>query len=352
MARTRLLTTAGAFLTCLLLLAGCTGASNNNVQADEAGSGAFPVTVQHAFGSTTIEKKPQRVVTLGWMSQDIVAALSVVPVAVPESWGGDDEGFTPWFRTQVQDVLRGTMPQIVKFDDQSAPDFEQILALKPDLIYAPHSGFTDVVYKRLASIAPTVPHADKPWQSGTWQELTALTGKVLGEEDRARELVTTTQESIDKAKAEHPNLNGSSFVYTLAPSTDGGSELGFYVSGDPRVRLLHSFGLVDSPSLKALSSGSDEFNVAVSMEKLQDVDAKLVVAWSNDKESTARLLDQPLVSRWAPIASGRYYVLENKTLAMATNGPSPISIKWAIDQGFMSDLSKAIEGGKVIRPEA
>ena len=32
---------------------------------------AFPVTIEHAFGETTIEEEPTRVATLGWSDQDI-----------------------------------------------------------------------------------------------------------------------------------------------------------------------------------------------------------------------------------------------------------------------------------------
>src|SRR4051812_21957870 len=45
------------------------GTSTTQVEAD-----AFPVTIEHAFGTTTIEKEPERVATLGWSDQDHVVA--------------------------------------------------------------------------------------------------------------------------------------------------------------------------------------------------------------------------------------------------------------------------------------
>jgi iron complex transport system substrate-binding protein len=42
---------------------------------------AFPVTIEHAFGSTTIEKEPTRIATIGWSDQDHLVALGIVPVA-------------------------------------------------------------------------------------------------------------------------------------------------------------------------------------------------------------------------------------------------------------------------------
>ena len=38
------------------------------------------MTIEHAFGETTIETEPKRVATLGWSDQDNAVALGVVPV--------------------------------------------------------------------------------------------------------------------------------------------------------------------------------------------------------------------------------------------------------------------------------
>src|ERR1044072_206323 len=81
----RLRTLALALSLGALALTGCAtgstdsgdsaGASSTKAEAD-----AFPVTIEPAFGSTTIEQEPKRVATLGWSDQDHVAALGVVPV--------------------------------------------------------------------------------------------------------------------------------------------------------------------------------------------------------------------------------------------------------------------------------
>jgi len=48
---------------------------------------AFPVTVPHRFGSTTIPAEPKRVVSLGYTDRDAILALGVVPVAIREFTG-------------------------------------------------------------------------------------------------------------------------------------------------------------------------------------------------------------------------------------------------------------------------
>ena len=75
--------------TCLIAVAGLTGCStgsSDDVAGEPAATrssaepGAFPVTIDHALGRTTVEQEPTRVVTLGWSDQDVALALGVVPV--------------------------------------------------------------------------------------------------------------------------------------------------------------------------------------------------------------------------------------------------------------------------------
>ena len=50
------------------------------MSATQADEGAFPVTIEHAYGETTVEQEPERVVALGWSDPDVVLSLGVVPV--------------------------------------------------------------------------------------------------------------------------------------------------------------------------------------------------------------------------------------------------------------------------------
>ena len=57
---------------------------------------ALPVTIEHRYGSTTIEDAPERVVVAGLREQDALLALGIVPVATTE-WYGDHPGaIFPW----------------------------------------------------------------------------------------------------------------------------------------------------------------------------------------------------------------------------------------------------------------
>ena len=66
----------------------------------------MPVTVTHAFGTTTIEKRPTRIATVGWGNHEVPLALGVVPVGMSKAtWGDDDaDGVLPWVEKRIEEL--------------------------------------------------------------------------------------------------------------------------------------------------------------------------------------------------------------------------------------------------------
>ena len=131
----------------LAALAGC-GASDG--ETNEPGRGApsnaaedaFPVSIEHTFGETTIEEQPERVVVLGWSAQDTVYALGLEPVGMPSyPFGGGDDGVLPW-NDEYYDPEVTTL-----LDTADGPPLEAIAALEPDVILAPYEGFDEASTK-------------------------------------------------------------------------------------------------------------------------------------------------------------------------------------------------------------
>lgn len=347
--RRRLL--GAAILALALVTTGCTGAGDSADDASTSSpSDAFPVIIEHVYGETEITAKPERVVTIGGGTADVVAALGTVPVGIPQDlWSGDDDGYVVWLRDYIEDELGAELPVAIPAGDDG-PNYEEILALAPDVILAPGSGLTEVQYQRLSEIAPTVPHAARAYTFGTWQDLTRLVGTVLGEGEAAEDVIARTEEAIADEVAEYPNLTGASFVYTQTLGEDGGTELSLNISEDPRVVFIRSLGLVDSPSLaeRTANVADDLWYGGVSLEELDTVDTDLVIAWANALDDIDRTLEHPLVARWEPVANGSYYIIGDRSLSRATMSLSPLSIPWAIQEGYIADLSSAISGGAVV----
>lgn len=331
----------------VVVLAGCgaTGSGSGSGTKARAGAAAesFPVSIEHAHGTTTIKQKPRRIVAVSWMSLDVVAALGTVPVGVDKQWGGDKKGYTPWFRDAV-DKLGGPLPEILNYGDAGEIDFEQILSLEPDLIIGLYSGITDVDYKRLSEIAPTLPYLKKPWDGGTWQEMTRTIGKAMGEDAKAEKLVGDVQRRLAGVAEEHPEFKDTTFAYGVA-LTPGATEVGLYVDYDARVRLLTEMGFENTPSMSAIAStvkGTNWYG-GVSLEKLDTIEADIFVAWANGPADVRHSLKDPVFTRWAPIAAKRYAFVQDATMGMATSGPSVLSIPWAIER-YVPMLADAVAG--------
>ena len=47
------------------------------------GETEYPITIQHAYGETVIESKPERIATVGWENQDTPWHSALLPWAFP-----------------------------------------------------------------------------------------------------------------------------------------------------------------------------------------------------------------------------------------------------------------------------
>jgi iron complex transport system substrate-binding protein len=331
-------------LVLVALLAACSSAAGTDAPAADSSAGAtpggFPVTLPHVFGETTVEQRPERVVTIGWASQDVVAALGTVPVATTDfTWGSVDR-YLPWFAERVTE-LGGELPEIIRYTDNDEVDFEQVLALRPDLILAVHSGINDNEYERLSQIAPTVAYASTPWTSD-WQELTRTVGKALGQVDDAERLVAETDEAVAAQRAAHPEFEGVVFTYGWYLS-DGATSLDFYVPQDPRVQLVEQLGFTVSPTIAELGTTATGFSTSVSLEQLDTVESQFHIGWADQPGDVDRTLSNGTVSAWDPIADGSYFFMTDQALAWASSQPTVLSIPWSLDE-LVPAFSEALEG--------
>ena len=123
----------------LVALAGCAQSSDpsgeGGTAASAGSSGAFPVTIDHAFGETTIQAKPKRVATVSWANHEVPLALGVVPVGMSKAtWGDDDgNGVLPWVEDRLTQLGAKTP---VLFDETDGIDFESVADTRPDVILA------------------------------------------------------------------------------------------------------------------------------------------------------------------------------------------------------------------------
>ena len=186
------------------VLSGCgsssptrSGAGSAAVSVHDDGgpeAGAFPVTIDHEFGSTTIKAAPKRVVVVGLCEQDALLALGVVPVAVTQWFGNAPGRIFPWAKAAL-----GSAPLPVVLPTEK--EFEKVAALKPDLIIGLYSGMKKQDYDLLSAIAPTIAHAkgENDYSIG-WQEATETIGKAVGKPAEAAKLVAGVEAKFTEAR--------------------------------------------------------------------------------------------------------------------------------------------------------
>jgi iron complex transport system substrate-binding protein len=311
-------------LAALTLLAGCgsAGADDDNGGAAATEGSAFPVTIEHTFGSTTIDERPERVVTLGWSAQDVVYALGVMPVGMPSfSYGGGDDGVLPW------DDEHYDPEQTTLLDTTDGPPLEEIAALRPDVILAPYEGFDESVYRDLSQIAPTVAYPGDPWTT-PWEEQTRMIGATLGLPDEAQQLITDTQDTVAERAAEHPEFEGLTFAYTSM----GADALYLYKGDDPRVKLIEALGFSLAPSVDELAGDSAEsFYAQLSLEAAADIDSDVLVGFA-DGITADEVTASPVYAQVPAIQRDAAVVLDDQSFAAAVSSVSVLSIPFALEQ--------------------
>lgn len=310
-ARSRRLRIVGAIALMIIAVTACGAgerASNWTGEPGAPASSTFPVTIPHEFGETVISAEPQRVVTVGYNGADFVLSLDVVPVGVRDFIGEFPEENRPW----AQQALGGAKPEVV---GGNAINFEKVAELRPDVIMGIYSFMERSDYDTLSKLAPTIPAPTADGGAATWQEETRITGKALGLEDKAEQVIVATEQMFTDARNAHPAFAGK----TLA--------LDFVVSGqpyklgtdDPRTQVFQGLGFDIGATTEELSS-----------EQLSRLDQDVIIVVGTTPEELA---GNQLFQSLNAVKSGNVvYMGDYSTeFAGAIGFSSPLSLPYAVD---------------------
>lgn len=338
----RLVAASAAALLALSAAACSTGASGSTDSAAPASAGAdanaFPVTIEHVHGSTTIEKAPTRVATLGWSDQDFALALGVAPVgAVKITWGGNAAASTPWYDAELADLGAA---QPTRYSDADGAPVEEIAELAPDLILATNSGITKDEYTKLSKIAPVIAYPGEAWGT-SWQDSLDLVAKALGRTSQAVEVKADTEASIVAAAKKYPQVQGKTFIFGALTPTDT-SSISYYTPLDNRPRILVDLGMKNAPVVEKLSQGSTEFFKTISAEQAGTLDADVFVTYTESSGEMQKYLKDPLLRQIPAFASGGWVDAADKTDSLGLSAPSPLAIPWAMDT-FVPLVAAAVD---------
>jgi iron complex transport system substrate-binding protein len=336
-------TFAAALTLLAVALTGCSTGSTDTEASDptpvsDVDADAFPVTIEHAYGSTTIEEEPQRVATLGWSDHDFMLSLGVAPVgAVKITWGGNDQMSTPWFDEKLAE-LGGEQP--TRYDDADGAPIEEIAKLAPDLILATNSGITQQEYTKLSKLAKVVPFPGDPWVT-CWEASLEMVGQALGRSTLADQVGEQTRQAIADAAEANPNVVGTSFIFAALATTDM-SKIDYYTPEDNRTRLLTDVGMVNAPIIEEISKPG-AFYGTVSAERAADMKSDVFITYAESPSDLDAFRDNKLLGQIPGIKSGHVLASTDKTDALGLSAPSPLAIPYAMEH-FLPQVAEAVDG--------
>lgn len=298
----------------------------------------FPVTIEHAYGTTTIEAEPERIVTWGWAAQDAAIALGVVPVGIPYfDYGGDENGMLSWTKKAIAG-LGAEMPTVL--ENSPTPPVEQIAALQPDVIIAVYSGLTQEEYDILSQIAPVVAFPGEPW-STPWQETITITGRAIGKGAEAEALVAELEQFIADETAKYPQVQGTTF----AGIAEYNNAVAVYAGLDSRMKFLEDAGMVLAPSVTELANG-ESFFYSLSFETFDQLESDILISYFETQEQADAFYSRPYVAAVPQVEKGAVASIVGAEFINSISPPSALSLKWGYPEYIRLIAEAAAKAGR------
>jgi iron complex transport system substrate-binding protein len=283
----------------------------------------YPIEIEHAYGTTIIEEKPERIATVAWGNHEVPLALGVVPVGMAyTSWGDDnDDGLLPWVDARLKELGAETP---VLFNEGDGIDFEAVASTDPDVILAPYSGLSQEDYDTLSEIAPVVSFPNAPWTVG-WREAIKLSAAGMGMSAEGDALIAELEAHIEETIAQYPKLREQSVMFIAHTDSSDLSVIRFYSANDSRVSFFEELGMKHAEASEA-TKGNGKFSGEFSAEQIDAFDdVTLVVTYAGQKLLDAMAAD-PLVSKMPAVESKSFVMLRDAPMSAAPV-PTALMIK-------------------------
>lgn len=310
-------------LAVVLSTLGAACGAGDRGDAPAAGGERRTRTIVHAAGTTEVPVDPQRIVTL----QDQNALLPLLELGVkPVASAGlvAADGTTTFRRTEGFDT--GGIQFLGAYGE---PNLEAIAAARPDLIVSDEYG-GEGVYDELSRIAPTVfvQVFDRP--------LTDALGdfaEVVGEEQRAEQLLADYQARIDRFRA----ALGGDLDRTTVSLLSTGDPGRFYradAGGQAQYTVMRDLGL-PRPAPQREGAAPDDAEYGLERLAEHDADAVLVNDFGGEspEPGVAALVGSPLYANLAATRAGQSHVID---------GTRSVGSAWARMGLFLDELERVL----------
>jgi iron complex transport system substrate-binding protein len=319
---------AGALGVTAAGLTGCSTSGSADPTVSAKPAAGFPVTVPGKLGKTTVTAAPKRVVAAGYLRDtDLALALGAPLVGVARNVALPG-GIAPWQHLKGSPTL---------FDATDGVPAEKVAALRPDLILASDDYTLAKDYAKLSGIAPTLGYTTAPGQDD-WTEMTRRAGAVLGRRKQADALVAKVKGQVADARKKLAGAAGKTFAFGPVSSP---SELYVINSAkDASAVFLSQLGLTISPKVTKLPTGDTPQRASVSPERLDVLDADVLILTYLKPDVRQKVEANPLFRRLDVVRRGAYIALD-MTTAIAIGFPSALSIPYGLN-AVTPKLAKAL----------
>ncbi|WP_413353797.1 iron-siderophore ABC transporter substrate-binding protein [Microbacterium sp. 1P06AB] len=341
MSSRRLIGAAVLVVSASLALSACASSpSSPSVSSTVADDAAYPVTIEHALGTTELTKKPERVATVAWANHEVPLALGVVPVGMAAANFGDDDGngMLPWVEEKLEE-LGGEAP--VLFDETDGIDFEAVANTNPDVILASYSGLTQEEYDTLSEIAPVVAYPEGPWAT-SWRDVISYNAAGMGMAAEGEDLIDSLEQEISDAAAAYPQLDGKATMFLTHVDPSDLGTVNFYTANDTRAAFFQDLGLTEPSSIQQASTDKQKFSGSVSAEQADVFDDVDIIVTYGDNSLISTLESDPLLSKMPAVANGAIVALDGSGPLGTAANPTPLSISWVLDD-YVALLAEAAD---------
>jgi ABC-type Fe3+-hydroxamate transport system substrate-binding protein len=290
-----------------------TSSGNATVAADGS------ITIEHQYGTTTLERQPERIVSLDLQWTDVLVALDApLAGAARDPLMAEADGLYPWQVDAIPDDVTA-----IEVDPSGAIlPYEAVAALAPDLIVVTWAATERADYDRLSEIAPTIPLLGDR-DVDLWQDLAKVGGALIGDPAKADALIADAEARTATLAAELPGLAGK--TYAMANYVPGGAITVVADPDDGAAKVFTELGLEIDPDLLAIADGATG-RVDISLERIDELDADLLIMLTNGADTDE-------IAGYSALPAVQHGAVAIMSLAdvVGLNTPTPLSVPYALD---------------------
>ncbi|WP_289790360.1 iron-siderophore ABC transporter substrate-binding protein [Chlorogloeopsis sp. ULAP01] len=255
--------------------------------------------IQHSVGKTCIPHHPKRLATLSQFTLANAIVLGVKPIGSASALNYEQDDFPAYLKDRAEGIeLLG---------EQSNPNLEKIVRLKPDLIL----GWEPLrkIYPLLSQISPTA--LDKWRGPQFWREHFNFVAEALGKEEAAKKAWSHYYQRIEQLKIALGNRYKDKTISII--SVNDGRGIVVDTKNSFAGSVIDDIGLQRSKSQNIITPRG---RFSISEEKLGEIDGDILfisIFDSRGRKIFEKLQEKPLWQTLKAVQQKNVYLVEQLT---------------------------------------